>query len=220
MLGAEVQIARRGPSLDDVELRYPTDGARTAAWIGDSTAFGTGVVDGADGVAARVARARDERVVMLAVSGATLAELRRDQLGRVDAAEPDRVYVSIGSNDVTHLTTKESFADGYAALLAALPSAVEVVVLGVPDMGSPPRLLQPLRAIAGFRGRELDAIVRDAVADAHAARTAPTTYVDIAGRTGPAFRRDPGRYFADDRYHPNAEGYRLWAQAVLATVGS
>jgi hypothetical protein len=85
-------------------------------------------------------------------------------------------------------------------------------------MGAPPRLLQPLRAVAGFRGRQLDAVVRDAVADAHEARTAPITYVDIAGPTGPPFRRDHDRFFASDGYHPSADGYGLWAEAVLATV--
>ncbi len=44
---------------------------------------------------------------------------------------------------------------------------------------------------------------------------AGTGYVDIAGRTGPPMRRDPDRYFALDRYHPNQAGYGLWADAVL-----
>ena len=218
MLGVEVEVARRGTNLDDVELTYPRAGGTTALWIGDSTAYGVGVTDGDDGVAARIARGRDERVVMLAVSGATLEDLQWDQLPHVAGAKPDRIYLSIGSNDVTHLTSKEAFTRGFRRLLAELPGEVDLVVLGVPDMGAPPRLLQPLRAIAGFRARQLDAIVRDAVADAHEARTAPITYVDIAGPTGPPFRRDHGRYFAADGYHPSADGYRLWAEAVLATV--
>lgn len=219
VLGAEVEIARRGQNLDDVELSYAVEGDTTAVWIGDSTAYGVGVTDGADGVASRVAAVRDERVEMLAVSGDTIADVRRDQLGRVEELAPDRIYVSIGANDVTHLTSRESFATSYRALLRALPSAADVVVLGVPDMGAPPRLLQPLRAIAGARGRQLDAIARDAVADAKVERDGATTYVDIAGPTGPPFRRDPDRYFADDRYHPSGEGYGLWADAVLAAVG-
>ena len=219
VLGVEVEVARRGTNLDDVELRHTSDGARTAVWIGDSTAFGVGVTDGHDSVASRVAAERGERVVMLAVSGATMADLHRVQVPEVAALEPDRVYVSIGANDVTHLTSETSFAAGYQALLGRLPADVDVVVLGVPDMGAPPRLLQPLRALAGFRGRQLDGLVRRAVADAHGRRNAGTTYVDIAGRTGPPFRRDPHRYFAADDYHPSAEGYRLWAEAVLATVG-
>ena len=219
VLGIEVEIARRGQNLDDVELTYADAGGTTAVWIGDSTAFGVGVTDGADGVASRVAAERGERVVMFAVSGATMEDMHRDQVPRVAALEPDRVYVSIGANDVTHLTSQVSFASGYDALLGRLPTDVDVVVLGVPDMGAPPRLLQPLRAIAGFRGRQLDGLARRAVADAPARRDATTTYVDIAGPTGPPFRRDPDRYFADDGYHPSGAGYELWADAVLAAVG-
>ena len=219
VLGVEVELARRGQNLDDVELTHGDAGTATAVWIGDSTAYGVGVTDAREGVAARVAGVRDERVVMLAVSGDTLADVRRDQLPRLTELEPRRIYVSVGANDVTHLTSKDDFAEAYRALLRSLPAEAEVVVLGVPDMGAPPRLAQPLRAVAGFRGRQLDAVVRDAVADAKSARSAETTYVDIAGPTGPPFRRDPDRYFADDRYHPSADGYELWADAVLAAVG-
>lgn len=218
VLGVEVEIARRGQNLDDVELTYADAGGTTSVWIGDSTAYGVGVTDGALGVASRVAAARDERVAMLAVSGDTMADMRRDQIGQVAALEPERIYVSIGANDVTHLTSKSSFASGYRAMLRALPDDVDVIVLGVPDMGAPPRLPQPLRAIAGVRGRQLDAVARDAVADAKSVRRGRTMYVDIAGQTGPPFRSDPDRYFAADGYHPSGDGYELWADAVVASI--
>jgi lysophospholipase L1-like esterase len=76
-------------------------------------------------------------------------------------------------------------------------------------MGSPTRLAQPLRAVAGWRGRLLDADVRHL-----AARTPKAIYVDIAGKTGPAFRARPTTYFSPDRFHPNDAGYGLWAKAV------
>jgi lysophospholipase L1-like esterase len=50
------------------------------------------------------------------------------------------------------------------------------------------------------------------------ARDRGAVYVDIADRTGPAMRKDTARYFADDRYHPSDDGYRLWADAVLARL--
>jgi lysophospholipase L1-like esterase len=86
------------------------------------------------------------------------------------------------------------------------------VLLGVPDMGAIPRLAQPLRAVAGFRGRELDEVVREVASDTGA------TYVPIAAATGPAFRRAPERHFAADDYHPSPSGYRLWADAVLTEI--
>lgn len=217
VLAVEVEVARRGENLDEVELSWADDGETPVVWLGDSTAYGVGVTDGADAVASDVAEVRGERVINVAVSGATLAEVVTEQLPRLAAARPSRVYVSVGANDVTHLTRSADFRRDYRALLARLPTDVEVVVLGVPDMGAPPRLAQPLRAIAGWRGQALDAIVRDVVA-ARPDRER-ITYVDIRGETGPAFRGDPDRYFADDGYHPSAAGYQVWTEAVLEAVG-
>lgn len=215
VLGAEVEIARRGENLDDVDLVHPAGTSdRTAVWLGDSTAYGIGVTDATDGVAGRVAAGRDEQVVMLGVSGATLSDVIQRQLPDVRESDPDIVYVSVGANDTTHLTRRPAFEAGYRRLLAGLPPDVPVVVLGIPDFGSPPRLAQPLRAVAGFRARQLDRVVRRVAADRPG-----TTYVDIAGPTGPPFRRDPDRYFSADGYHPSADGYELWAKAVLDTVG-
>jgi lysophospholipase L1-like esterase len=45
-------------------------------------------------------------------------------------------------------------------------------------------------------------------------------YVDIAGKTGPAFRAHPTTYFARDRFHPNDAGYGLWAKAVAEAPAS
>ena len=120
--------------------------------------------------------------------------------------------MSVGANDVTHLTSRPHFRRDYARLLAALPPSVhQVVMLGVPDMGAP-RLLQPLRAVTAWRGRALDRDVR------HLAARAGAVYVDIAGRAGPSFRRDPHRYLAADQYHPDDAGYQLWARAVADTL--
>ena len=217
VLGVEVEVARRGQNLDDVELSWHREGSTPVVWLGDSTAYGVGVTDGADAVASIVARARDERVTNLAVSGATLEEVEGQMAGipTRPGERPERIYVSVGANDVTHLTRTKEFFVAYRDFLGRLPQDIEVVVLGVPDMGAPPRLAQPLRAIAGWRGRRLDEEVRRAVRR----RENDVTYVDIAGRTGPAFRRDPDQMFADDGYHPSAAGYRVWADAVLDTVG-
>lgn len=214
VLGVEVELARRGENLDEVELSWTDTGATPVVWLGDSTAYGVGVTDGDDALASQVAVARDERVTNLAVSGATVEEVLEEQVAQVAALAPRRVYVSVGANDVTHLTRVGSFGASYQELLRRLPRDVDVIVLGVPDMGAPPRLAQPLRAIAGWRGRQLDDHLRFVLDH----RSGTETYVDIAGETGPAFRRDPDRYFADDGYHPSPAGYRLWADAVLEAV--
>lgn len=217
VLGAEVLLAMRGPRLADRALRL--DGviggpgpALDVVWLGDSTAAGVGS-SSVDASLPRLVAAgldRPVRLTVAAVSGDRVADVLRDQLAVVEGAE--LVLVSVGANDVTHLTRRGDFEERYRRVLAGLPAAAEVVLLGVPDMGSIPRLAQPLRAIAGFRGRQLSSSIRSVGQELDAA------FVDIAVATGPAFRSDPGRYFADDEYHPSDAGYRLWAEAVLKSL--
>ena len=222
VLAVEVQLARGGAQLGgpplDLDGRFGSGRAAglRVLWLGDSTAAGVGVDDPADALPTLVAGALDRPVELevSAVSGARVGDVVAGQLPEAGPVEADVVFVSVGANDVTHLTSREDFARRYRALLGRLPSSAEVVLLGVPDMGAVPRLAQPLRAVAGFRGRELDEVVREVAAEAGA------TYVGIAAATGPAFRAEPSRMFARDEYHPSAAGYRLWADAVLARVAS
>lgn len=221
LVGVEVQLARNGRNLPDrppLDLNGALGGSAGSplqmVWMGDSTAAGVGATDADHALPTLVGAAlhRPVEVISLAVSGARVADVVQDQVGGLAALDPDVVLVSVGGNDVVHLSSRANFRDRYAALVAAIPSGALLVVLGVPDMGAPPRYRQPLRGIAAFRGRQLGAIARS-VADDNAA-----VFVDIAGETGPVMRSDTGRYFAADRYHPSDDGYDLWAVATMGPL--
>ncbi len=218
VLAVEVQLARTqrrlaasAPLALDTAIGGSGPGAqRRMLWLGDSTAAGVGADRPEDALPRQVAArlGRPVQLTVLAISGAQVEDVVEKQLPRVASLDPDVVVLSVGANDVVHLASKDSFTRRYRRLLDELGST-PVIALGVPDMGAAPRFAQPLRAIAGWRGRVLDGRIRHEVA-----RRDRTRYVDIAGRTGPAMRRDPDRYFAPDRYHPNGAGYGLWADAV------
>jgi lysophospholipase L1-like esterase len=224
VLAVEIEVARRGENLPDADP-FELDGrigtgagpALAMTWLGDSTGAGVGATTAetalprvvAERVSATLDRPVDLRV--LALSGARVDDVATDQAGGVDA-EADLVVVTVGSNDVTHLTRVATFRTAYRRMLDRLPDGARVVLLGVPDMGAVPRLAQPLRAVTGVRGGTIDAVIADLAGDGGLG------YVDIAGETGPAFRRHPDRYFAADRYHPDDDGYRLWADAVVPVV--
>lgn len=218
VLGAEVQLARRGPDLPD-GTPFDHDGRigtgpgtpLRMVWLGDSTAAGVGASDVDHAIPRQVALGLDRPVVLtgLAVSGDRVADVVDDQVGRLRDLRPDVVLVSVGANDAVHLTSRADFRRGYDELIAAVPAGTLIVLLGVPDMGAPPRYLQPLRGIAGFRGRQIDRVSQAVARDTGA------VYVDIAGETGPTTRSDTSRYLAADRYHPSDDGYALWAAAVL-----
>jgi lysophospholipase L1-like esterase len=222
-LAVEVFAAQRGTHLPDPPtgpIDVPAGPAGQASqlvvWLGDSTAAGVGASRPGSTLPRQVADrlARPVRLTVLARSGARVADVLRRQLPELSRLKPDIVLISVGANDGTHFTWRARFRRDYSRLLAGLPASVRMVVLlGVPDLGAPTRLAQPLRAVAGWRGRALDDDVRHLAARRHA------IYVDIAGRTGSAFRDQPGRYFAADHYHPDDAGYGLWADAVVAALG-
>jgi lysophospholipase L1-like esterase len=219
VLAVEIVVAGRGPRVTefdphraDGELGPAGGTAVEVTWIGDSTAAGVGASAPAQGPAPTVARATGRRMhlVVRAVSGARVA----DVVGQAAGVGPgtDLVVVSVGANDATHSVSTGAFRADYERLLGALPPATAVVLLGVPDIGAATRLALPLRQVAAAQGRRFDAVVHDLAA---ARRVA---YVDIAGRTGPAFRSEPDRYLAADHYHPNDAGYGLWCDAVAPVV--
>jgi lysophospholipase L1-like esterase len=220
VLGIEIQMARRGPSLEgetpDLDGRVGGPGpAETVVWLGDSTAAGVGVTEAEDSLPWLVASSRPgpEQLRVLAVSGARAGDVIDDQLPRLADLDPDRIYLSVGNNDAIHLTGKGRFRDQMRTILEALPD-VPVVVLGPGDLGSPTRLAQPLRALAGWSGRRLGRVVEAE------ARRAGALFVDIGAETGPTIRTDPDRYLAADLYHPSPAGYRLWADAILDAEGA
>lgn len=221
VLVVEVALARRGAMLVRPPLALDGtvgqgDAPLEVVWLGDSTAAGVGAPDAQAALPRQVARGLGPSadLTVLATSGARISDVVERQVPSVAQGDPDVVFVSAGANDVTHLTSRRDFDARYRSMVSALPAGSEVVLLGVPDMGAIPRLAQPLRALAGLRGRQLDGVVRDVASDIGAA------YVDIAGETGPSMRADPDRFFADDDFHPSAAGYQLWAEAVLEVVGN
>lgn len=220
VLVVEAGLARRGEMLAGPALELDGPVGRgpgsmlDVVWLGDSTAAGVGASGAPTALPTRVAVGLERPVdlTVLARSGATVADVVERQLPALAGLSPDVVFVSVGANDVTHLTSRADFERAYRRLVEGLPEPAEVVLLGVPDMGAIPRLAQPLRAVAGLRGRQLDDVVQEVASDAE------SVYVDIAGETGPPFRRDPDRFFAADRYHPSDAGYQRWAEAVLDVV--
>lgn len=185
--------------------------------LGDSTATGRGApyergiaVASARHLAAAVHRR--PTLTNLAVSGARMDDVRGDQLPEAVRLRPDVVLVAAGANDVTGLTRLGAVRDDLRRIADRLRAArcdVAIVVTASPDIGSAPRLAQPLRAVAGWRTRRLNDAVEDVVRDRR------LVLAPIAERTGRRFRADRS-LFAADGFHPSAEGYATWAAVIEA----
>lgn len=202
------------PALEIGGTFGPADGMPlTLAVLGDSTAAGVGAGSPGDSYPAVLARRLGSdgyRVELRAygISGARVADVLHDQVPKVEAAPPDIVVVGIGGNDVTHVTPLDEVREDMRAVIERLSATgADIVLAGAPDMRAA-AFHEPLRTLAGWRGRQ----VEDAIASV--GRAAGVAVVPLAEETGPKFGARPELYNSADDFHPSAAGYRLWADAI------
>ena len=174
--------------------------------MGDSAAQGIGASRpdrSYVGVLARDIRAvtgRSVRVVNLSVSGATVELAVRDQLPKFVKYRPDVVTVAIGANDIAKWDP-EAFERGIRELFAALPK--HAIVANLPFFYFPHNERKVLLA---------NRILR-AVADEFGLTVVPLhTVTRLRGV------RRMLTHFADDFFHPNDHGYKVWAEAFRPSL--
>jgi lysophospholipase L1-like esterase len=227
LLAIEALIASR--TVPDDGYRAPSQAPRAFGHgrrpalryvvLGDSTATGRGAPYErgiAVASARRLAATARRRVTLtnLAVSGARMGDVRRDQLPAAMQLRPEVVLVAAGANDVIGLTRLGAVAEDLHRIADGLRAArcdVAIVVTASPDVGSAPRLAQPLRALAGWRTRRLNDALEDVVRDRR------LVLAPIARRTGRRFRADRS-LFAADGFHPSAKGYATWTVVIEAAL--
>jgi lysophospholipase L1-like esterase len=194
----------------------PTSGAvgsgptRCLLLVGDSIIAGVGVEQLDDALPGQLALALSRRHQCRVEwhahgdNGASCADLLR-QLPAIPAVRADWILVSVGVNDVTHLTTARAWRQRLTAMLTALtiqlPQA-QVLLAGVPPMQRFPGLPQPLRQVFGWRAARLDGVGQQVAAGIDNVRHLPTPVPD-----------DPTA-FASDGYHPNARACTEWARVI------
>jgi lysophospholipase L1-like esterase len=215
LVGAEVLIAKGGPKLEftnppSVPAKLGAGTPLTYVVMGDSTAAGEGASSYKTGIADTTARylARNHTVtyVNVAISGARTHDVLATQVQKAVSYKPDVVLLAIGANDVTHVTSSGSVKKSAQQIINQLIAAncnVKIVLTGSPDMGAVPRLLQPLRWLAGAKTNSLNATFGELVRDNK------LTFAPIAAKTGSQFRQNHA-LFAADHFHPNDQGYATW----------
>ncbi len=200
----------------DLDGAYGPVGGRVIRllMIGDSTAAGVGVATADESVGGQLALALAAGGIRVLLSSVAVSGARADdmasQIDRVPASlRPDLAVMLVGANDATHASVPgEVGKDVGRAVRRLLADQAAVVVGTCPDMGAPPAIDQPMRAILGAFGRRI------ASAEASAVHEAGGVPVDLAKLTGRAFRSNHANY-ASDSFHPSAAGYALWAKALL-----
>lgn len=224
VLGFEIYLAytreylATTPALELGGTFGPPDGKPLSfVVLGDSTAAGLGAGSPEHAYATVLAERLGERgwnveLVAHGVSGARVKDVLVEQTPLAEIADADLVFLGIGANDTTHLTSLDSIRDDMGLTLdRLLGTGATVVVAGPPDMRAH-AWLEPLRSIVGWRGRR----VADVIADVARARAVPV--VPLAELAGPYFATNPEDAYASDDFHPGPGGYRAWADAIFPVL--
>jgi lysophospholipase L1-like esterase len=226
VIAAQAMVARSRPyAKPDMRLAMRSSIGATGrpplrlVLLGDATALGVGVDRVADTVGGQLAAllaegaaGRRVELTSVAVAGSRSADLATQVARALVGARPDVAVILVGTNDVTHLGRGTDAAEHLGAASRRLRDAGIAVVVGTcPDFGALRAFAPPLRQLLGWHGRRL------AKLQGVAASGAGATVVDLAAQTGAVFRADAGT-LCHDGLHPSADGYRVWAHALLPAV--
>ncbi|WP_433347412.1 SGNH/GDSL hydrolase family protein [Micromonospora sp. CA-111912] len=189
--------------------------------LGDSSALGVGVGRLGDTVGGQLAHllaegpaGRQVHLSSVGVSGSRSTDLATQVARALLGPRPDVAVILIGANDATALRRPAEAGAYLGAAVRRLREAhVEVVVGTCPDLGAVHAIAPPLRQVVGWAGRRVARAQTVAVLDAGG------TVVDLGTETGPVFRADAGT-FCHDGFHPSADGYRVWAHALIPAVAA
>ena len=224
LLGAEILLAYTReylPTTPALELggTFGSPDAKRLRFtvLGDSTAAGLGAGKPEDAYPTVLSERLAERgwrveLTAFGMSGDRVHDVLVDQVPKAIETRPDLIFVGIGANDVTHLTSLSDVERDMGEIIDALTGTGAVlVVAGPPDMRAD-AWLEPLRSLAGWRGRQ----VADAIEAAAEERGIPV--VQLAEKAAPYFASNPEDAYASDMFHPGPRGYRAWADAIFPVL--
>ncbi len=184
--------------------------------VGDSTTTGPGLRGPEEIWLAQFARRLTERfcvrVHSFAEGGSTARHVERDQLPHLVDLAPDLAFVVVGANDALRGVPVRRFERRLDRIAAAVVDGGSTLVLsGVGNLGTIPRLLPPSDRLMAAHGRRYDR-AHERVAERHGG-----IKVDMWTDVTEVFRSHPSA-FSPDRFHPTAVGHAAWADAAHRAV--
>lgn len=186
--------------------------------LGDSSCTGTGVDDPgqiwlrllAHRIAVRVERRVD--IDSYAEGGARSREVVESQLAHALAHPAPLAVLSVGANDVLRGTPLPALASNLGTIVAQLTArGTTVVMSGVGDLGTIPRLAPPLRQMVARRARRADLVHADVAAEFGAIKAFQWGWARREFATRP-------EVWSGDRFHPNGRGHEVWAETAWRAI--
>lgn len=183
--------------------------------LGDSSLTGPGLPEIDSIWIRRIARSHAGRhhveLISLAVGGAKAQDVVEGQLAEAIDLAADIAVVSVGANDAIRGVTVSRYLSSMHHILEHLEEVSgAIMVVGMGDLGSIPRLPSTLRPYLTRRGRRFNAAATRAVAS-----HPRTIKMYTEGRMTSAFRDDLSMWAAD-QFHGSDDGHRVFAEEAAA----
>ena len=198
------------------EFGEPSNPTLRVVVLGDSSVTAPGVSHPDQSwvriVCRRLGEHRHVVLRSLAIGGATARTVIRDQLDEAVESRPDIALLSIGGNDAIHGVPLSRFERELDLAVADLTASGALVLLsGVGDLGTIPRLYQPLRGLMTRRSATYDR-AHQRVAQRHGALV-----VDQRSDDRRLWLRDRSLW-SEDLFHVSASGHARWADTAWRTL--
>ncbi len=183
--------------------------------IGDSnlTAPGVGHIDDAwpRRVAATLADRYRVELISLGRGGSRTRQVTAEQLERALALRPDIALVAAGGNDTLRVMPAWVFRRQLSRLVGSLHQAAKaVVVLGIGDLGTIPRLPGFVRWFLSRRSRTLHRSVGMVVT-----RYPRAVLIETWAGIAHALRHRNEEMFAADLFHPSSAGHEVFMTEIM-----
>jgi len=180
--------------------------------LGDSTITAPGVEPLDACVVRRAALQLADRhqvsVTSVGEGGARARDALARQVPAALDARPDLVLLSLGANDVLHGSRIANFRADFEMIVSALTDHCPVVVAGVGDLATIPRIPPSLRWLVRRRSYRFDSAMIQVV-DRY-----PRAIKAVTWDGTPSAFQDAPNLFAGDWFHANAEGHAVFAAAI------
>jgi lysophospholipase L1-like esterase len=179
---------------------------------GDSAAAGVGVSRQSEALSGQLVRALGQDFCVSWKLIARTGHRAKDVLAMLEEIPPEKfdvVVTSIGVNDVTHGTGRQTWIERQEKIIHLLLSRFDsphVILSGIPPMHLFPALPQPLRWYLGSRAKQFNHALEQSVQG-----SSRCTFVSID------FPLET-TYMADDGFHPGARAYSFWADHLAGII--
>ncbi|MGH8913739.1 MAG: GDSL-type esterase/lipase family protein [Acidimicrobiia bacterium] len=222
VLGAEAAYAVLRPAAKQTEFDpsgvfgEPHLPPMRVAVLGDSSVTAPGVAGPEEiwvsRVGAHLGETRHVTLRSFAVSGSRAIDLTNNQLEPALVFDPDLVIVSVGANDALKGVSVRTFEGQLDELIGALADVGALILMsGVGDLGTIPRLYPPLRNMMSRRSARFDR-AHHLVAERYGAHV-------IEHRSdNPTVWYSDRSLWSADLFHVSAAGHERWANVTWRTL--